>query len=64
MPEGDKVIQDFVQGHSVTQISRDLGLSREHVARSIQPRALGLVAFAFLQNTSLEALAPADRSVR
>ena len=39
-----KFLKAYVDDQSVAEISRDLGLSREHVARSIQPRAVGLVA--------------------
>ena len=38
----------YVQGQSVAAISRRLGLSREHVARTVQPRAFSLVTRAFL----------------
>jgi hypothetical protein len=41
-------LQGFIRGKSVAEISRGLGLSREHVARTIQPRALNLVARVFL----------------
>jgi hypothetical protein len=41
-------LQGFIRGMSVAEISRGLGLSREHVARTIQPRALNLVARVFL----------------
>lgn len=43
-----RFLSAFVQGESVAAISRDLGLSREHVARTIQPKAFGLVATVFL----------------
>ncbi len=51
MPNYDrerKFLQGIVQGESVSQISRILGLSREHATRTIQPRALSLVARAFV----------------
>lgn len=43
-----KFLKAYVNGCSVAEISRTLGLSREHVARKIQPRAIGLVAKVFL----------------
>ena len=43
-----KFLKAYVNGHSVAGISRSLGLCREHVARSIQPRAIRLVAKVFL----------------
>lgn len=43
-----KFLQGYIQGNSVADISRGLGLSREHVARTVQPRALNLVARVFL----------------
>lgn len=43
-----RFIQAYTKGCSVADISRNLGLSREHVARTIQPRAVGLVARAFM----------------
>lgn len=45
-------IQAFVQGDSVADISRRLSLSREHVARTVQPRALNLVARVFLEKAA------------
>ena len=51
MPNYDrerKFLQGIVRGESVSEISRKLGLSREHVTRTIQPRALSLVARAFV----------------
>ena len=41
-------LKAYVDCQSVAEISRGLGLSREHVARSIQTRAIGLVARVFL----------------
>ena len=43
-----KFLNSYVNCQSVAEISRSLGLCREHVARSIQPRAIGLVARVFL----------------
>jgi hypothetical protein len=43
-----RLLQRFIRGRSVAEISRELSLSREHVARTIQPRALNLVAKVFL----------------
>ena len=40
-------LQAYIQGTSVAEISRRQGLSREHVARTVQPKALRLVAKAF-----------------
>ena len=55
---------------SVAEISRSLGLCREHVTRSIQPKAMGLVARVFLprandgrSNTITEAAAPVQKGV-
>ena len=36
------------RGINITQISRALGLSREHVSRTVRPRVLALVARRFL----------------
>ena len=35
-------LEKYIAGDSVAEISRGLGLSREHVSRTVQPRALGL----------------------
>ena len=43
-----KFLIAYLDDQSVVKISRSLGLSREHVARSIQPRVIGLVARVFL----------------
>lgn len=43
-----KFLKAYVNGRSVAEISRDLGLSREHVTRTIQPRVIGLVSRVFL----------------
>ena len=43
-----KFIQAYLRGSSVAEISRALRLSREHLARSIQDRAIQLVARVFL----------------
>jgi hypothetical protein len=40
-------LKAYLKCQSVVEISRSLGLCREHVARSIQPRAIGLVARVF-----------------
>ena len=40
-------LQAYIQGTSVAEISRRQGLSREHVARTVQPKAFRLVAKAF-----------------
>jgi hypothetical protein len=47
-----KFLKEFIRGSSVAEISRGLGLSREHVARTVQPRALNLVAKVFLAKAS------------
>jgi CRP-like cAMP-binding protein len=43
----------LVQGLSRTEISRQLGLSREHVSRQIRKRALELVTEEFLATTGM-----------
>jgi hypothetical protein len=43
-----KFLKDYLNCRSVVEISRSLGLCREHVSRSIQPRATGLVSRVFL----------------
>ncbi len=43
-----KFLQKYIEGDSVAEISRGLALSREHVSRTVQPRAFGLVARVFL----------------
>ena len=45
-------LQRYIAGDSVAEISRGLGLCREHVSRTIRPRALGLVAKVFLAKAS------------
>lgn len=47
-----KFLQKYIAGESVAKISRGLGLSREHVSRTVRPRALGLVARVFLARAS------------
>jgi len=47
-----RFLHGFIQGRSVAEISRELSLSREHVARTVQPRALKLVAKVFLIRAS------------
>ena len=47
-----KFLQKYIEGDSVAEISRGLALSREHVSRTVQPRALGLVAKVFLARAS------------
>jgi hypothetical protein len=41
-------LQGFIRGMSVAEISRGLGLSREHVTRDIKPKAFRLAARVFL----------------
>ena len=60
----------YLSCQTIVEISRSLGLCREHVARSIQPRAIGLVARVFLarandgrSNTINEAAAPVQKGV-
>ena len=51
MPNYDrerKFLQGIVLGESVSEFSRKIGLSREHATRTIRPRALSLVARAFV----------------
>lgn len=43
-----RFLEGIIQGESVSEISRSIGLSREHVSRTIQPKALALVARAFI----------------
>ena len=47
-----RFIERFAEGASVTEISRELDLSREHVARTVQPKALRLVTKTFLNRTN------------
>ena len=47
-----RFIERFSEGASVTEISRELDLSREHVARTVQPKALRLVTKTFLNRTN------------
>ena len=42
-----RFLHAYIGGDSVTKISKTLGLAREHVARTVQRRALHLVARAF-----------------
>ena len=47
-----KFLKAYLDCQSVAEISRSLGLCREHVARSIQPRAINMVARVFLARAS------------
>jgi hypothetical protein len=41
-------LREYVKGNNVAEISRGLNMSREHVTRYIKPKAISLVARAFL----------------
>lgn len=43
-----RFLRAYLDGDNVTNISRTLQLTREHVARTVQPRALDLLARAFM----------------
>jgi DNA-binding NarL/FixJ family response regulator len=47
-----RFLQLVIQGQTVTEISRGLGLSREHVARTVQPRAMRLMAKMFVSRAN------------
>ena len=49
-------LRALVDGQPVTEISRELGLSREHVARTVQPQAVALVGRVFLVKAGHEAV--------
>ena len=54
-----KLLEALMNGDSVSSISKEMGLSREHVARHIQPRAIKILTRAFLsglqdRHTSVE----------
>lgn len=44
-------LRTISKGVSVAEFSRGLGLSREHIARTVQPRAMRLLTKAFLTQT-------------
>ena len=48
-----RFLKGYLNGSSVAKISRGLGLSREHVARTIQRRAIGLVSTVFLARANV-----------
>ena len=45
-----EVIDGLLGGLSIVAISKGLGLSREHVTRTVKPRAVNLITRAFLVN--------------
>ena len=47
-----RFLQGVIKGESVSDISRSIGLSREHVTRTIQPRAISFVSRVFLNRVT------------